>query len=61
MNKEQIIEELYGSNMDYLSLENRFNVLLSRLRKKIPELIILQDDGLYALNTDSKIEKVVNA
>lgn len=61
MNKEQIIEELYGNNMDYLSLENRFNVLLSRLRKKIPELIILQDDGLYALNTDSTIEKVVNA
>ncbi len=47
--KKEIIIHLYGDSIEYSSLENRFQVLLSRIRKNNRELIVLQDDGSYSL------------
>ncbi len=41
--KNEIIEHLYGNKIDYSSLENRFKRLISRTRKKIPDLILFID------------------
>lgn len=59
--KEDLISKLYNAKIDYEALENRFNVLLSRVRKVVPDLIIFQDDGHYALKKDDVIERVINA
>ena len=47
--KKEIIHHLYGDSIEFSSLENRFQVLLSRIRKSNKELIVLQDDGKYSL------------
>ncbi|MBK27125.1 MAG: hypothetical protein CME70_24190 [Halobacteriovorax sp.] len=38
--KLEIIDELYGKNLDFESVDSRFRVLLMRLRKKKPNLVV---------------------
>lgn len=38
--KDELIELLYGKKIDYPAAENRFRVLMSRLRKRHPGLIV---------------------
>lgn len=40
--KNDIIDEIYGKNLDYESADARFRVLLMRLRKKKPNLVVYQ-------------------
>lgn len=40
--KNDIIDEIYGKNMDYESVDSRFRVLLMRLRKKKPSLVVYE-------------------
>lgn len=49
LKKEDLIERLYGDQIDYQSALNRFKVLLSRLRKKNPNLIEM-DKSKYRLS-----------
>jgi len=51
--KNDIIRYLYGDNLNFESADNRFKVLLSRLRKKDPDLILF-NHGYYKL-TDGKV------
>ena len=51
--KNDIIQYLYGDNLNFESADNRFKVLLSRLRKKDSELISF-NHGYYKLK-DGKI------
>lgn len=46
--KADLILMLYGDG-DYFKAENRFKALISRLRKKIDQQVILSPDGLYEL------------
>ena len=47
--KEDLVTLLYGNQVDYLSANNRFKVLLSRLRKKRPNLIV-SSNGRYQVS-----------
>ena len=47
--KHEIILHLYEAKGDYYSLENRFKRLISRTRKKVPNLIVFKD-GKYTLS-----------
>lgn len=47
-NKIDLVTSLYGDD-DYYKSENRFKALLSRLRKKIDQKIIINQEGLYEL------------
>jgi hypothetical protein len=49
--KFEIIKKLYGEAIDFDSLENRFKVTLSRIRKKRPGLITLAKK-LYSINDE---------
>lgn len=40
--KNDIIDEIYGTNLDYESADARFRVLLMRLRKKKPNLVVYE-------------------
>ena len=40
---------MYGERVDYSSAENRLKVLMSRLKRKKPELIVFQD-GKYQIS-----------
>ncbi len=51
--KHDLIELLYGQNIDYESAENRLKNLLNRLRKKIPDKILFSE-GFYSLRQSSK-------
>lgn len=42
--KIEIISHLYGQNLDYVVLDNRFKNLIGRFRKKVPDLIIFEND-----------------
>ncbi len=59
--KVEIIKHLYGNQLNFDSAENRLKVLLSRLKKKAPELITYHH-GFYTinegkvLNTDQNLE-----
>jgi len=52
--KHFLIEELYPEAGEYLSKVNRFNVLLSRLKKKCPNMIVKTKEG-YTLSKTSFI------
>jgi len=45
--KEHLITSLYGDRIDFTVGENRFKVLLSRMRKKAPSLIISSEIGYH--------------
>ena len=47
--KFDIIEQLYGNLLDYEVTDNRLKGLISRLRKKVPNLIIFKD-GHYTIS-----------
>ncbi len=49
LDKHDLIKELYGDKGDYYSLESRFKKLISRVRKKLPNLIIFKD-GKYTIS-----------
>ncbi|MCK5072670.1 MAG: hypothetical protein KAQ98_04535 [Bacteriovoracaceae bacterium] len=42
--KIEIISHLYGQNLDYVVLDNRFKNLIGRFRKKVPDLIVFEDE-----------------
>ncbi len=50
--KFKLIELLYDSVSDHLSLENRLKVLINRVRKKRPGLIVFED-GKYRIADES--------
>ena len=47
--KGELIHLMYGERVDYSSAENRLKVLMSRLKRKKPELIVFQD-GKYQIS-----------
>lgn len=49
--KNELIELLYGNQIDYSASENRFRVLLSRFKKRHPGLII-QNDKSYRISDE---------
>lgn len=48
--KEHLMTSLYGDRIDFAVRENRFKVLLSRMRKKAPSLIITSEAGYHLEN-----------
>lgn len=53
MDKYTLIEKLYPENIDFGVKENRFNVLLSKVRKMYPGLIV-KEGSLYKLEMTNK-------
>ncbi|MGZ3770398.1 MAG: hypothetical protein ACXVCP_16115 [Bdellovibrio sp.] len=56
----EIIEQLYGKTLDPLVAENRVKVFLSKIRKKRPGLIVI-DEGRYSLSRDLYPELKIKA
>lgn len=54
--RDDLIDSLYGTQIDYESAGNRFRVLMSRFRKKIPNLLIYED-GIYRVSDQTMFEK----
>ena len=46
--KSEIIDHLYGTEISIIYTENRFHNLLSRLRKKIPQVIVFENEKYHA-------------
>lgn len=44
--KDEIIKKMYGENIDWMSAKNRFDVFLSRFRKKYPSLISVENETI---------------
>lgn len=55
--KNKIIEVLYGDKIDPLSAENRFNVFLTRFKKKFSGVVV-SDNGVYSLANNAMIESL---
>lgn len=47
----ELIELIYGNKLDYFSMENRVKVILSKIRKKKPGLIIFNENR-YSLSLE---------
>ena len=52
--KDMLIHGLYGDKIDWIAAESRFKMLLSRFRKKCPE-VILFENGLYQISDENFI------
>ena len=48
--KNSLIQEIYGENVEFFTLLNRFKVCLSRLRKKWPGLIVYENSQYRIAN-----------
>jgi tetratricopeptide (TPR) repeat protein len=59
--KAEIIDHLYGDRIDYENLDQRFRTLLSRLRKKLPKLIIFTTEKKYAIADEIFLKEVKKA
>lgn len=51
LTRSELIEFIYGNKLDYFILENRVKVILSKIRKKKPGLIIFNNNR-YSLSLD---------
>lgn len=56
--REEIIQHLYGSNIDWTSAKNRFKVFYSRFKSKNPGLLTEEDETIFIV--DDNIMKDMN-
>ncbi len=55
LKKNEIIRELYGETLDYWVLENRFKNLIARVRRKVPDYLVVSE-GIYTLSQSAKLD-----